>query len=186
MKELKATIKQILEKAEHYEWSLQGFGMLRLYLTKETRLHVWSDSHTVPNVSDIHDHPWNFRSTVVAGELRNYRFTPVERGASRFLTRRILCGPGGCVMGEPAYVNLYEGVREIYFEGDDYYQGASEIHRSEPIDGTVTIITRAFLDDSDHANVFWRPGEEWVSAEPRPATPEEIKAITGNALRMWF
>ncbi len=186
MKELKATTRQILEKAEHYEWSLQGFGMLSLYLTKETRLNVWSNSYTAPNVSDIHDHPWNFRSTIVAGELRNYRFKPVENGASQFLTRRTLYSSGGCVMSEPSETRLYECAREVYFEGDDYYQCVSEIHRSEPRDGTVTVITCALLDDPDHTNVFWRPGKEWVSAEPRPATPEEVKAISKNALRLWF
>lgn len=192
MKELKTSIKQILEKAQHYEWSLQGFGMLRLYLTKETRLHVWSDTFAVPNVSDIHDHPWHFKSTVIAGSIRNTRFLPIIANdvslppSQRYLTRRILCGNGGCVMGEVSEVGLWTPGEEVYGEGFSYSQSASEIHRSEPADGTVTIITRTFLDDPDHANVFWRQGEEWVSAEPRPATPEEVKAITGNALRIWF
>ncbi len=56
-------------RPEAFEWSLQGFGMLRLYLSKEVRLHVWDDRYAVKNVTTIHTHPWHFRSTVLFGEL---------------------------------------------------------------------------------------------------------------------
>lgn len=185
MKALKAAIGQILRKAHNCEWSLQGFGMLRLYLTKETRLHIWSESHVVPGVSEIHDHPWDFTSKIVAGRLHNCRYVEGAEGDT-YMAQTILCGPNGCAMGDVRQVKLWQKPTEVYDEGDKYEQRANEIHRSAPEDGTVTIVTRRFLPDPDHANVFWRPNEEWVSAEPRPATPEEVAAIVGNALQRWF
>jgi hypothetical protein len=47
----KALVKNILEKATSYKWSLQGFGMLRLYLSKDVRMHVWHPDFAVKKVS---------------------------------------------------------------------------------------------------------------------------------------
>ena len=75
---------------------------------------------------------------------------------------------------------------EIYNAGDSYEQESDEIHLSMPDDGTVTIINRTFKDDVDHASVFWRMDENFVSAEPRDATRDEVSAITQHSLRTWF
>ncbi len=182
---LKLTIQQILLKAAHYDWSLQGFGMLRLYMSKQTRLHLWSDQHKVSDVSDIHTHPWDFQSVVIAGELRNLRLYP-ERQGKPYLNQTILCGPGGYPLADISRINLWAKPLEIYKEGDTYKQSATEIHQSFPLDGTVTLIQRQFREDDDHAQVFWPPDKHWVSAEPRKATTEEVATITRNALERWF
>ena len=74
-------------------WSLQGFGMLRLYLTKEIRLHVWDTAYQVPNVSLLHDHPWDFTSVVIAGCMENRLYSQGHGTPFEFAT--ILCGTGG-------------------------------------------------------------------------------------------
>lgn len=66
------------------DWSTQGLGMLRLYLSREVRLHVWHSAFRVPSVSDIHDHPWDFRSDIVCGSVRNVRYGIVSESE---------CGP---------------------------------------------------------------------------------------------
>jgi hypothetical protein len=58
--------------------------------------------------------------------------------------------------------------------------------RAPPNPGTVTIVERRFKADTEHAFVFYPRNEKWVSAEPRPATPEEVITITQIALRRWF
>ena len=67
---IQALAAEILRRPHGYKWSLQGFGMLRLYLSDNIRLHVWTTEHRVENVSDIHDHPWDFISTVLFGQLK--------------------------------------------------------------------------------------------------------------------
>lgn len=159
--------------------------MLRLYLSKEVRLHVWDSSFKVTNVSTIHDHPWEFDSIIIAGGLEQERFIESATGeAYSFSVLR--CGAGNCERSTPKITHLQKQPKESYTEGDSYTQSREEIHNSIPLDGTVTIITRRFTSkDEDHARVFWKEGD-WVSAEPRPASVHEIKTITGKSLKLWF
>lgn len=182
---LKASIKALLRCATEYEWSLQGLGMLRLYLEPDIRLHVWSREHAVEDVSVIHTHPWHFTSTIIAGELRNIRYATHPDG-QRFMQQLLQCGPGGCLKSQPEMVKLRVDVDESFSEGETYSQAATVRHASFPEDGTVTIIKRAPTGDPDHALVFWPFGRDWVSAEPRRATPDEVDQITRNALARWF
>lgn len=193
----KILVQKILEKALEFQWSLQGFGMLRTYLDKDRvyRLQVWGKRYRVDNVSLIHDHPWNFKSTIIAGKIFNTRYQlrpykpdqAMKRGESLFNEKVIVAGEGGGVEGETQTVILNEQPFEEYSQGDTYTQRWNEIHKSEYIDGSVTIIEREWpKKDRDRALVYYPNGEQWVSAEPRPATPEEILDITKNALERWF
>lgn len=186
----KALVRHLLEHPDSIEWTLQGFGMLRCYLEPEVRLHVWDDRYKAPGVSELHTHPWNFHSLVVAGEVHNHRFVESDgsrEGTHQAIPRKrqtIRCGEGGGLVGDPVDVILSEEPTETYCEGEGYTQLAEEIHRSVPANGTVTIIEREFKPDTEHAYVYFQG--EWGTAEPRLATPEEIEAILGNALETWF
>jgi hypothetical protein len=187
-------VQKILEHPYRHEWSLQGFGMLRLYLNEDTRLHIWDPRYAVEEVSEIHDHPWHFTSMVVAGTVVNHRYREIAPEAVNerdsvypFMRQRILCGVGGgLVPGGPEPVLLRVFQHETWPAGTIYYQQASEIHRSEPRPGTITIIRRKPLEDPDHANVYFPVGSEWVSAEPRPASRDEVKDIVDASLERWF
>lgn len=194
---IKALVADLLEHPHSRAWTVQGLGMLRSYLNgagapKEYRLHVWDESLVVPHVSTMHTHPWDLHSLVIAGRLMNVRFetAPVESSVfpagGVYNRQAIRCGEGGGLEGDPDVITLYQQPAEIYGEGDVYTQTAHEIHVSLPDSGTVTMIKRSFGEDTEHAYVFWGPGEEWVSAEPRPATIEEIDFVTKRALERWF
>jgi len=182
---LRETVRRILMAPLAFDtWTLQGFGMFRLYLSKSMRLHVWDDRFRTESVSTIHSHPWHFRSTVISGrmtdvlyEVSNFGFkTPTH---SR---QKIVCGPGGCAVGESESV-LVEKLQEVTFvEGDSYSLTADAFHESKPESGTVTIIEREFREDTEHAYVCFPHGEKWVSAEPRKAIPKEIEAMAERAL----
>jgi len=59
-----------------YEWQVQGFGMLRTYLDGpgEPRLQIWDQRLATWSNNAIHDHPWAFTSTILAGTLFNQRY----------------------------------------------------------------------------------------------------------------
>jgi hypothetical protein len=183
---IKALARGILQRAESFDWTLQGLGMLRTYLSKEVRLHVWDDRYAVRGVSTMHTHPWDFESLVVAGVLINKRYRVGDHGLP-YNAQELRCGPGGCLKSSPylVYLNQAPGV-EAYTDGELYTQRADEIHVTKPQRGTVTLIHRRFHEDEDTARVYWPRGSRWVSAEPRPATPEEIQEITSHALSTWF
>jgi hypothetical protein len=188
----KLLVKQILQHAHQFNWTLQGLGMLRMYLSDEVRLHVWDRRFAVPNASPIHDHPWSLDSLIVAGKLANVRYVPAQESGmfSEFIGQpyqrvKIKCGVGTCTMSPVDTVYLRRLYPETYVEGDIYHQDREEIHQSLPFDGTVTIVTRRFDGDRDHAQVMWKNGD-FVSAEPRPAAFEEVHAIVSNSLSKWF
>lgn len=156
----------VLAYSERHEWTLQGFGMLRTYLGEDRRLrlHVWDSRFRTTDVSDIHDHPWDFESLVLRGSIRDVRYDardPRRYGAGRASHHlgRILCGPSPAVRGpqdvEPTW--LFKQSDQTYEAGERYV-----MHHCWPL------------------------GTEWVSAEPRAATPEEVREITrGARLRVW-
>lgn len=181
----KDVIRGILHNALEFEWTLQGFGMLRLYMPNGARLHIWSKRHAVPDVTLIHTHPWSFRSTVIAGAMYNMRFVRVDSIRTHY-EQKILCGNGGGLREEPRRVGLKELRPEFYHDGDSYEQHHDEIHASYPMTGTVTVINREFKDDPDHSFVFWPQGKQFISAEPRVATKEQVTEITQQSLRRWF
>lgn len=181
-------VRSILEHADQFSWSLQGFGMLRCYLgtDKATRLHVWDDRYTVPNVSVIHDHPWDFESMIISGRVRNIRYAEHLAGLTpTHHVQRIVCGQGGCALERLDNVRLTVRSDRTLVAGDEYTQHADELHESQPSRGAVTLIHRRFRADTERARVLFPVGTEWVSAEPRAATAQEVSDICGYALSVW-
>lgn len=181
-------VENILRHPLGFAWSVQGLGMMRIYLSESVRLHIWDSSLKVPGVSAIHSHPWDLKSAVVAGHYKQHRYVDsYSRGAEQELQcATIKCGEQACVIADPVPVRLYEQPLEVYRAGESYGQTKDEIHLSVPEDGTVTLVTRTFHADRDHACVYWRGKGAWVDAKPRSATDEEIVAITTRSLETWF
>jgi hypothetical protein len=197
----KLLVQTILSHPYQYEWTAQGLGMLRMYLAPHLRLHIWDMRPTagliVPDASPIHDHPWDLESYIVAGLMQQRRFKIVtspfgvdplydptkEYEILKYTT--IECGKNAHCTSEPKIALVERGEIENIREGDQYTQVHDEIHESFPVSGTVTIVRRTFLEDTEHARAFWR-GKNWVSAAPRPATNEEIDKVCGYALREHF
>lgn len=197
---VRGILEQAMERpdeATNTRWSIQGFGMLRVHLPGDYRLNVWDSRHRVKDVSLIHDHPWHFESLVVSGRLVNRRFTTMPMTHSRgdlVEWAKLKPGPGGGLLGRIAsgrersdggVVKLVAHEPEVYRAGDTYQQARDEVHRSDPEDGCVTFNRRHERLAVDEARVFWPAGSSWVSAEPRLATREEVKAVVGRALAGW-
>lgn len=176
------------------DWTVQGFGFMRLRVAANVRLHIWDSRLRTPGVSDIHDHTqWAFTSWIVAGQLINTRYTICEPiidgsgiaidGAQRVNMATLKCGIGGGMhnSGAPEVVHLLAGAPELYTPGMSYRQEPDEIHRTHAADGTVTLILQE-RRDTDTARVFWPDGSRWGDAIPRQATRDEIDDVGGFAL----
>lgn len=175
----------ILRNHDKFEWTIQGLGMLRVYITPELRLHVWHSSAREPGASVIHSHPWDFCSNVIAGCITDVRFRESADGKPHN-KQVIRCGPGGGLEGDPQQVYLLPRTYRGYVAGKKYYALAEDIHYSTFDDGTVTLVNRTFKQDTEHAAVYWPEGEEWGTAEPRIATPKEVKLICESSLDKYF
>lgn len=185
---LRAMVKQTLRHHERHEWNLQGFGMLRTYLEDGWRLHVWNDDYMVPGVTLMHDHPWHFDSLLIAGGLANQRYCIAEEeegGPATHMMRTITPGIGLATIRVDAVRIEIAGPREVYLADEIYHQDAHEIHVSTPFPGTITLVRRERVGE-DVARSFHPLDKEWVSAEPRQATAEEVREICTHSLDTWF
>ncbi|MNU33630.1 hypothetical protein D3C71_221930 [compost metagenome] len=199
----RALVRSILEEAVKRPgdrgWTLQGFGMLRAYLSDDMRLHVWCPDLAVPGVSTIHDHPWRFSSFVIAGIVENFRYEvdyedPVdaenvrnltEAGWQAFMARNIIPGQGLSVVGEDTPVWIRRLGLERVRAGAWYFQEPQEVHESRPAPGTVTLIQRQRVGE-DVARTFYPRGAQWVSGEPRAATNAEVVHACEGAIGRWL
>lgn len=193
----RASIEALLKRPFERTWSVQGFGMIRTRFGESDRwrLNIWDSRLAVPNVSIIHDHPWNFKSWVIAGRFTNQRYRlgtidyensyVVSAASPNHQCMTIKTGEGAEPVSVVSNVYLHPGQPEQYAAGESYAQSRSEIHASHYCDGTVTLNSRTGRE-GENARVFWPMGEKWVDAEPRPATDEEIWKATRHALNNWF
>jgi len=189
-KPLQLAVLQILDAAvgqiEHEQplygdWSVQGFGVLRLYIRKIGRLHIWNSALRYPSVSLIHNHSWDLRSTVVCGRLVNQRYEEWEFAPAtvtmdpdlRYNRRRIMTGYDCKFVAPEDVVTLVRLNREQYFAGDVYHQRAQEVHASLPDDGCITLMERR-EESNGEANVYWPINGAWGDAKPRLATRTEV------------
>ena len=178
----KALVRTILEHAEDYAFTMQDIGLLGLRLddTREYRLHVWDASDGVGDPV-IHDHPFDFTSTVIAGEMTNTRYEEDPAGVEYRRERYV---PPNEDARRADTVRL-SGTATTHTAGSSYLQLAHELHDSRQLPGTVTIIRRTFEKDARELTVCGRGEAAWVSGESRRATPDEVKRITASALELF-
>jgi hypothetical protein len=174
-------VRHILEHANDYTWTMQDIGLLGLRLDerREYRLHVWSPDRSLgPPV--IHDHPFDFVSRSIVGELTNIRYVEDPTGAMYVRDRY---SPPNDELRTTDMVQL-AGARATYREGDEYAQSAIELHDSHQLPGTVTILRRTFREISE-LTTCRSEDAPWISGLSRSATVDEVKEITSVALE-WF
>jgi hypothetical protein len=173
-----ALVRTILEHAADHPWRIQAIGLLALPLDdrREHRLHVW-DPEGGNGDLPIHDHPYDFTSTVVVGELTNTRYVEDPIGVE-YRRERYSLDEEDDRRADTIHLG---GISTTFGAGDHYHQLAAELHDSRQVPGTVTII-RCRWRDRTELTVCRPPGTAWVSARARPASPDEIKRITAMAL----
>jgi hypothetical protein len=177
----KALVFTILRHAEDFPWRMQDIGLMSLRLDdhRERRLHLWDPGHLVGD-PPIHDHPYDFTSMIIAGELTNTRY--VEDSAGEEYVRFRYSVPAEDERRLDA-VKL-AAAPETLTEGDEYYQLAHELHASGQEPGTVTAIRCSWREPRE-LTVCLRDESAWRSGNAREARREEIKAFTAKALE-WF
>jgi hypothetical protein len=176
-----ALVRTILEHAQDYPWTMQSIGLLGLRLDdrREYRLHVWDPAYGASE-PPVHDHPFAFTSTVIAGELINTRY---EEDASGIEYHRVRYSPPDEDARTTDTVRLSATATTLK-PGDRYSQRARELHDSRQVPGTVTIIRMAF-EEVSHVTVCYRDETTWISGRSRPATADEVKTITAKALELF-
>ena len=172
-----ALVREILEHPADHPWVMQDIGLLALRLDERRvyRLHVWDPAMCVGE-PPIHDHPFDFTSTVVAGEVTN---TVWAESASGVEHERDRYTPPDETARATDTIRL-SGVPTTFTAGASYGQLAHQLHSSAQVPGTVTVLRRSSWHVRE-LTVCRRPGSPWVSGESRPARPAEVRRITTAA-----
>ncbi len=176
-----ALIRALLEHPEGHPWVMQDIGLLGLRLDQDRRhrLHIWDPDRAVCGPL-VHDHPFDFTSWVVAGEITNTRYWEDATGAEY---HRVRYRADDEEDRRSDTVRLV-GRAETLTAGDRYALRSAELHDSGQQPGTVTVISRRPVEVTELT--VCRPDDgPWVSGRSRPATPAEVRRITGLALS-WF
>lgn len=176
----KSLVFTILRHAEDFPWRTQEIGLLGLRLDerREYRLHVWDSSVGAENPEPpVHDHPYDFTSRIIVGELRNSRYVETAAGDEY---HRFRYSPPDEEQRRRDTVKL-SATAETLGEGDEYAQLAHELHTSRQQPGTVTLI-RCSWGAPRELTVCLRDDAPWPSGRARDATREEIKSFTAKAL----
>jgi hypothetical protein len=77
----RALVLTMLQHAEDFPWRMQDIGLMSLRLDdrREYRLHVW-DPSSWDGEPPVHDHPYDFTSTIIVGEMTNTRYEEDHAG----------------------------------------------------------------------------------------------------------
>jgi hypothetical protein len=176
-----ALVRTILEHAADHPWRMVDIGLLGLRLDERRRyrLHVWGPRCSLGD-PPVHDHPYDFTSTVVVGELTNTRYAEDPVGVEY---RRVRYSPPVEDARTIDSVRLC-ATATVLRAGDEYSQLAPELHDSRQVPGTVTLIGMSFRDPRP-LTVCTAGDAPWVSGQARLATPDEVNTITGAALDLF-
>ncbi len=177
----KALVLTLLQHAEDFPWRMADIGLMSLRLDdrREHRLHVW-DPTCCAGEPPIHDHPYDFTSWVIAGEMTNTRYEEDPEGEEYV---RFRYSPGAEDERRSDTVRL-SATPTTFFEGGNYVQRAHELHASGQKPGTVTAIRCEWVD-APELTVCLRNEDSWVSGLGRDATRDEVKSFSAKALE-WF
>jgi len=193
----RALVKAILKRAENYSWEVPANGRLTLVLEPNVAvINVFHSKYRVPNSTAIHSHTVDFRSDIVGGVMRQYRYVRAAADGGhgpapqKYWEQELTLG--GKLAGEPVECWLRESEIEEYSAGESYEITADEIHRSVPEDGTVTLISRQYKTSPVSVSTFWpwapmaagaKPSDKII---PAPAAAEVILDVVSVALERWF
>lgn len=170
-----------LTNPEDYEWSVQGLGMLRAYLTEDraTRLQIWLKELQLASATSIHTHPWDFESIIYRGELINRTYAEVP--GHKFDCYVINTGPTARPLSH-SKIDLEITQNRKLTEGQSYYQPKEVPHLTLFSQGAISIIHRLDYSKSDGLAKSYGVGP-WVSAAPQDVSWREARSLITYAMK---
>jgi len=193
-------VKHALMHARSFTWTRRS-NNFSLAIQPGVTISVFDSRYRHRDGRTVHSHDSDFHSRIVAGVMRNTRYTEVPSDAEGAVACRHLRidTMRAAVADAPDRMFLLAGPEEVYTAGDEYDMLAPEMHRAAPDDGTVTIRIKRYVSQKSGVHVCWLPGDgpegplkvegnlrsvNYLVAQP--PTPAELDDAVGNALQNWF
>jgi hypothetical protein len=163
-------VKHVLMYVNDLKWRLGTTGVFTITLSEDLVINIFDHDKAAPGRADYHSHWYDFKSDIIAGKLRHFRYVKAETGLD-VLGQEVSMTHQP--IGSPVALALRECPGETYLPGDSYEITAPEIHRVVADPGTVTLVTRQRKTSPTGYWVFKdRCGQE-PAGSPQRMQPEE-------------
>lgn len=140
-----------------------GLGFIQLKLNDNERLHFYTEKliKTV-NEEEIHDHRYNFVSTILKGTLAQQIYNIRYQGWGNnvdyeyYITQET-CSEHNKIDFPKTNCNILEVYNKTYVKNDSYYLDHNTFHKVSSNDA-ITYVSRLNIT-KDYANVVYRKGQ---------------------------
>lgn len=122
-----------------------GLGFIQIKLTDNIRIHFYSNKVTLtPSDEEVHNHRYNFKSTVLKGNLVNKIYSVSKEKNGNFILENESCNPNvdkknhnKSLVSKPKLITQFSTSK-----GESYYIDKDTYHQVKALDGTVTLLER--------------------------------------------
>lgn len=135
------TIDWLRENVQHIHYF--GLGFIQAKLTQNTRLHFYTDNlPKTCNKEEVHNHRYNFLSTVLTGRFEQQIFEYKYNDDGLFVMTNESCVPDVDAPGLKMCADIIHVGDLIHVAGDSYYMHTDTFHTVSAIPGTITYLKR--------------------------------------------
>lgn len=121
-----------------------GLGFIQIKLDEIFRVHVYTKEVTLTTQEEeIHNHRYNFKSTVMQGVLKNKLYQVKEDALGNCLMVNEACNPN--LPKDNSFITVQEPILISEFntgQGQSYFIDKDVFHQVEALEGTVTLLER--------------------------------------------
>lgn len=164
---LQTLVKEVLRSAiahpQNFKLKRGTTGVFTVTLTDEVAINIFDHAMAIEGCADFHSHWYDFKSTILAGELRHVRYAITERptGATPIAAEGLRANlQHQAIRREPNCWLMPFGVEEIRFPDVSYIIESNEIHSVEATKGAVTIVEQLHIT---------KPDGYWIFKKKNPA-----------------
>lgn len=138
-----------------------GLGFIQIKLTQNHRIHLYSSTiRQTQELEEIHDHRYDFTSTILQGQLTNSTFFVTPNVNGNFSLSEVTCKPG--LNGKHLCdCDVTSEESSLLTTGYQYELLAGTFHRVSATDGTITFLTKS-TPNKEFARVVHSKGQTLV------------------------
>lgn len=157
-----------------------GLGFIQVVLNKYERIHFYTDELPTTN-EDVHNHRYNFTSTILKGEFTNIKYELVP--GDTHVLKNESCNASIELKNNveiPVAIKLTD--TKTYKEGDSYHMFYNEFHAVDYKNNTITHLIRTDII-TDYAQVLYKKGVEEVCPFANKVEEEKLWEIIDKIIK---
>jgi hypothetical protein len=159
-----------------------GLGFVQLKLNDSERIHFYVDNlPKTCDIEEIHNHRYNFVSTIIKGEFDQYIFDVEKSDTGKYFLTQETCSEEKLQFPKvPVSIKLF--YQKKYWAGNSYYIDHNTFHRVFS-NNSITYIRRGKYQ-KQFADVIYKIGSDLVCPFSIKLSKEELFDIVEESIKM--